>query len=191
MLRLLRKLAFWAVVLVVLKHSLTIAGQLVKTFGDSTNAGLSAANLLRIDSALQREHLMEDGYPSDFNAFMARSFHGNPARTRLDSWGRAFRYERRPEGYVIGSSGPDRRFNTGDDLVIERRGRRVMARLYPAAKGPSRGSGQSQPILARMRHRYMNFMATVRREFSRLRAEVKKARREQTLKRARRRGARQ
>ncbi len=35
----------------------------------------------------------------------------------LDSWGRPIRYEAADEGYTLRSSGPDKIFNTGDDLV--------------------------------------------------------------------------
>ena len=191
MIRLLRKLVFWGVVFLVLRHAFAIAMDLAKTVGMSTQVAVTVTNLHSIDAALQREHLMEDSYPVDFDAFMDRSFHGDVARVRLDTWGKPFSYEPRPNGYVLGSSGPDGQFGTPDDMSITRQGKQIVAELHPPVHRPGRATSQLRSVLERVRRGCTRFARRVRTELYRLRAEVQKARMEQKQKRAFQGGRRQ
>ncbi len=184
MIRLLRNLVFWGVVFLVLRHAFAIAKDLAGTVGTSTQVAVTVTNLHSIDAALQREQLMEDSYPVDFDAFMDQSFQGNLARIRLDTWGKPFSYEPLPNGYMLGSSGPDGQFGTADDMSITRQGKQITTELNPPVYRPGRATLQLRSVLARIRRNYVRFAGRVRTEFYRLRAEVQKARMEQKRKRA-------
>jgi len=184
MIRLFRKLVFWGVVFLVLRHAFAVATDVANTVGASTQVAVTVTNLHSIDAALQREQLMEDSYPADFDAFMDRSFHGDVARIRLDTWGKPLSYERRPNGYVLSSSGPDGQFGTPDDMSISRHGKQITTELRTPVHGPGRATLQLRSALARVRRSCERFARRVRAEFYRLRAEVQKARMEQMRKRA-------
>jgi len=184
MIRLFRKLVFWGVVFLVLRHAFAVATDVANTLGVSTQVAVTVANLHSIDAALQREQLMEDGYPADFDAFMDRSFHGDAARTRLDTWGKPFSFEPQPNGYVLSSSGPDGQFDTPDDMSISRQGKQITTELHPPVQRPAGATLQLRSALARVRRGCERFARTVRTEFYRLRTEVQKARMEQKRKRA-------
>jgi len=188
MTHLLKKLVFWGIVFLVLKHSFKVARELVETFGTTSRVAVTATNMQRIDSALQREKLMEqDTYPRDFSAFMERSFHGDSVRNGLDNWGQPLMYEPYRNGYMLASSGPDRQFGTYDDLSIVRQGETATTRLYPS---PTRRAAASVNIgltLTHIKQRLTRVATKVRTALYRLRTEVKKARYEQTLKRVQQR----
>jgi len=183
MIRLLRKLVFWGVVFLVLRHAFAIAKDLAGTLGTSTQVAVTVANLHSIDAALQREHLMENSYPVDFNAFMDQSFQGDLARIRLDTWGEPFSYEPLPNGYMLGSSGSDREPGTADDMSITRQGKQITTELNPPVYRPDRATLQLRSVFARIRYNCTSFAGRVRTEFYRLREEVRKARIEQKRKR--------
>jgi len=185
MVRLLRKLVFWGVVLLVLRHSFTIAMDLMKALSTSTRVAVTAANLSRVDAALQREKLIEGGYPLDFGEFMDRSFHGDVARNRLDNWGKPFRYVPDAFGYTVSSAGPDERFDTADDMSITRQGEFVTRKLYGRAEEAGRVSVPKRRLsMADVRRSWSRFAARVRNEWFRLKLNVKKARLERTRQRA-------
>jgi hypothetical protein len=184
MIRFLRKLVFWGVVFLVLRHAFAIAKDLAGTLGTSAQVAVTVTNLHLIDAALQREELMENSYPVNFDAFMDQNFQGDLARTRLDTWGQPFGYEPLPNGYMLGSSGPDGQFGTEDDMSITRQGKQITTELNPPVYRPAGATLQFRSVLARIRLNCTGFARRVRTEFYRLREEVRKARIEKQRKRA-------
>ncbi len=176
MARLFRKLVFWAVILLIVQHSLMMVERLLKSLGTSTQVAVTVTNLQRIDAALQREHLMEGVYPSDFQVFMDQSFRGDAGRILLDTWKRPFRYERRPGGYALYSSGPDGTAGTADDMSITREGDRVATRLAARQDTTARPASQEPTMWNRTKWTCVKYGRIVRYEWQRLRYEVRKAR---------------
>jgi hypothetical protein len=58
-----------------------------------------------------------------------------------DSWEQPLRYEVRDEQILVRSAGPDRDFETGDDIVRESRvGRNEIRKIYPSSADSSSDS---------------------------------------------------
>ncbi len=64
-----------------------------------------------------------------------------PTVTTTDSWGRALRYSHGTNWYELRSSGPDRRFDTPDDLFIGTK--RGPNQASDATSEPAPGAGSS------------------------------------------------
>ena len=81
----------------------------------------TAADIRSIGNMLDYEYLKRKRYPKTgaFDAWMRRAFkEGTVKENTIDHWGTplAYRAARRQKGYVLVSAGPDRIFETGDDL---------------------------------------------------------------------------
>jgi hypothetical protein len=69
---------------------------------------------LKLYSAANPQSLPTD----QFERFVREKFEGRTKDPLLDSWGGRYHYRATKDGYVMGSSGPDRRQHTADDIVI-------------------------------------------------------------------------
>ncbi len=58
-----------------------------------------------------------EGFPTNFNGWLDRSFSGPPQ----DPWGNYYFLETRRDRFTVGSLGPDGQKNTADDITLDRR----------------------------------------------------------------------
>ena len=107
---------------------------------------------------------------------MDQNFRGDAMRILLDTWKRPFRYELRPRGYALLSSGPDGVARTGDDLSIVREGDRVVTRLAARPEETARSAARKPTLLNRTKWTCIKYTRVVQNEFRRLRNEVHKTR---------------
>ena len=80
--------------------------------------GLTETNMTTMENALTLFSANEGRLPQNLRElFAARLFSGDPS----DGWGTNLKYERlSEENYRLISAGPDRTFDTGDDIIRER-----------------------------------------------------------------------
>ena len=83
----------------------------------------TAADLRSIGLMLDAQYLRRGRYPRtrNFEVWMARNFKENAVKeTTVDHWGTALDYRAAQDqkAYVLVSAGPDRLFNTRDDLKL-------------------------------------------------------------------------
>lgn len=80
--------------------------------------GLTETNMTTMENALTLFSASEGRLPQNLKElFAARLFSGDPS----DGWGTLLKYERlSEENYRLISAGPDRTFDTDDDIIRER-----------------------------------------------------------------------
>jgi hypothetical protein len=63
---------------------------------------------------------MNGDYPAEdaFGELVAREFRSMGKNPGLDSWGKSYAYRRIAGGFELRSAGPDRHYNTKDDLKL-------------------------------------------------------------------------
>lgn len=73
--------------------------------------------LSALSRRLQEEMLASQRVPKDWNGFIASSFNSNgKPLTDIDLWNTPYRFENNPDEVRVVSAGPDRLFETADDL---------------------------------------------------------------------------
>jgi len=76
-----------------------------------------------IDRALHAASLQSRRYPTNFVAFMRKSFDSkNGTDSALDPWGHHFKYEINKNGFLLASAGLDGLFGNDDDITWRREG---------------------------------------------------------------------
>ena len=80
--------------------------------------GLTETNMATMEKAITLFTATQGQLPQDLKElFAARLFSGDPS----DGWGTPLKYERlSDEDYRLISAGPDRTFETDDDIIVER-----------------------------------------------------------------------
>jgi hypothetical protein len=80
--------------------------------------GLTTTNMATLEKALTLFTATQGQLPQNLKElFAARLYSGDPS----DGWGTLLKYERlSDENYRLISAGPDRTFDTDDDIVVER-----------------------------------------------------------------------
>ncbi|MFZ2055683.1 MAG: hypothetical protein WAU81_15950 [Candidatus Aminicenantales bacterium] len=80
--------------------------------------GITETNIATMEKALAFFTATQGQVPENLKElFAARLFSGDPS----DGWGTLLKYERlSDENYRLISAGPDRRFDTDDDIIVER-----------------------------------------------------------------------
>ncbi len=80
--------------------------------------GITETNMATMEKALTLFSATQGQLPRDLKElFAARLFSGDPS----DGWGTPLKYERlSDESYRLVSAGPDRTFETEDDIIVER-----------------------------------------------------------------------
>jgi len=80
--------------------------------------GLTETNMATMEKAITLFTATQGQLPQDLKElFAARLFSGDPS----DGWGTLLKYERlSDEDYRLISAGPDRTFDTDDDIIVER-----------------------------------------------------------------------
>lgn len=58
----------------------------------------------------KHDYGMDHDYPASLDQIRT------DLRGLLDPWGTAYQYRRTPTGFCVASAGPDKKFNTGDDI---------------------------------------------------------------------------
>jgi hypothetical protein len=81
-------------------------------------AGLTETNMATMEKGLALFTATQGQLPQNLKEFFAaRLFSGDPS----DGWGTPLKYERlSDENYRLVSAGPDRAFDTDDDIIVER-----------------------------------------------------------------------
>lgn len=105
----------------VLKKNLRAFEKSVDILG-TVQTTASGVEMNEIARAVKMHYLETGRLPlNDFSAFLRESMtQASGKRTRdpaADLWGTPFRIERTPKGFRILSAGPDRKWNTPDDLA--------------------------------------------------------------------------
>ena len=73
--------------------------------------------LSALNRRLQEEMLASQRVPKDWNLFISSSFNSNgKALTDIDLWNTPYRFENNPHEVRVVSAGPDKLFETADDL---------------------------------------------------------------------------
>jgi hypothetical protein len=89
------------------------ANQAIEKMGTEIQAGLKTAGTLASARKKVEDHKVEKGeYPDDEE--------GQALVADLtDGWEMELRYQKQPEGYDLRSAGPDKQFDTDDDVLVE------------------------------------------------------------------------
>ena len=89
-------------------------------------------NMATVATAIDMYQVDRDVYPSDLKALSHDPSGWREGRMYLrdqnlaDQWGTEFRYTNRTNSYELRSAGPDRRFDTPDDIVLVNKEHRTM-----------------------------------------------------------------
>lgn len=94
--------------------------RVVKALLNQTRATETQIELAVIARVTRDFRIGEGRYPQDFQAFLRRSLRPNkPFPVGTDFWGRPYRLELEPDGFVVRSAGADGRYQTRDDLICQ------------------------------------------------------------------------
>ncbi len=81
------------------------------------------ATMERIEGAMEEVEEASDEAKRELDGY-----EGNSVTVRhQDAWGNELRYDERTDGYAVRSAGPDRRFDTRDDLIEAKVDRRLTS----------------------------------------------------------------
>lgn len=86
-----------------------------------TQGVASSIELQNLQKTVVMVKNQKGAYPeeSEFEGIVLEKFSSIVKDPRLDFWGRPYRYTRRRGGFEIRTSGPDRKFETKDDLTLK------------------------------------------------------------------------
>lgn len=86
-----------------------------------TQGVASSVELQNLQKTIVMVKNQNGAYPeeSEFESIVLDKFSSVIKDPRLDYWGRPYRYRRRPGGFEIRTGGPDRKFETNDDLTMK------------------------------------------------------------------------
>jgi hypothetical protein len=94
----------------------TIMEARAKPVVDRLKAKIVPGRLQAMADELNARVMRGEGYPSDWSHWLQRDFTSNP----MDPWGHEYYLKHIPDGFEVGSKGPDGVEGTTDDITLRK-----------------------------------------------------------------------
>lgn len=92
-----------------------ITAPMLVTQGVSVAVELRGIENMLVMYKMANEHLLPE---DQFDQYVRDKFKSRLKDPLEDPWGKKYRYAHIPGGFALGSSGPDKKFQTEDDVII-------------------------------------------------------------------------